>query len=213
MRICAAVCYWREPSGFIDRCVRSLAGIADYLLAVDGAWENFPDAFPVGTRAEHNWIYDAARAVGLPVMVDTPGEVWKSQVAKRNAMMRTAAILGDWILVIDGDEYISDADPAALRAGLAHTDAIVGEITLKQPEGIAGGLTRRLYRAGTTVEIVHTGYTYQGRHLLPGEPTVDLTDCLTITHDYRARGDVRNAQSDEYIRRRAETREETWVSA
>lgn len=208
MRIVAALCWYREPPEFLTRCVESLAGIADRVVALDGRWANFPTEDISSTAEETNAIHNGP----VDATVYNFHRVYGSQVEKRAILMELAAGYGDWILVIDGDEHISEADPAALRAGLAHTDAVVGEITLIQPEGIGGGLTRRLYRAGTTVEIVHTGYTYQGRHLLPGEPTVDLTDCLTITHDYRARGAQRNAQSDEYIRLRAETREETWVS-
>lgn len=214
MKIVAALAWYREPPEFLDRLVRSLAGLVDVLVALDGAWALFPDAEPHSTLAEGMALHEAALDAGVRLELRTPEIVFESQVAKRAALMALAAEHGDWVLVVDADEHVSRKLPLGLRYELGRTDRVVGEVLLRNMQAgklLGGGLSRRLYRAGTTVEIVHSGYTFEGRQLLPGEPTVDVRDLVTIEHDYANRGPERNAQAAEYLRRRTAEREEVWV--
>lgn len=215
MRIVAALCWYLEPPAFLDRCVRSLEGVVDRVVALDGAWRHFPDAGTHSTLEEGLALHDAARRARLLLTLETPDEVFESQTAKRAALMALASEHGDWLLVIDGDEHVKHAAaPLRIRRELAATDADVAEVGLTNiHEGkiLGGGLRRRFYRSGTTVEIVHSGYTYQGRQLLRGEPTLDLGSHIHIEHDYANRGADRNQQAREYVTARASTREEVWV--
>lgn len=214
MKICAALCFYLEPPSFLTRCVASLAGIADHLVALDGPWRLFPDAGMTSTDAEYAAIQEMAAAGGLGLTIEAPDEPYENQVAKRAALMALAAEHGDWVIVVDGDEYVSRGLPLGLRFALERTDCVAGEVLLRNwqgPQRLGGGLARRVYRAGTTVETVHSGYTYEGRHLLPGEPTVDLRDIVTVEHDFRNRGEERNQQAAVYLERRAAEREEVWV--
>lgn len=212
MKIVAALAWFDEPEGFLDRCVSSLVGLVDALVALDGPWEGFPHT-ATWSPGQANAIMRAAE--GIPsVEVVQRDEAWPSQVAKRDALMTTADFYGDWILVVDADEFVTHADPRAVRSELARTDAVcanVGLTNLHRGRQLGGGLCRRVYRAGTTVEVVHSGYTFEGRHLLPGEPTLDLAEHLHLEHDYANRGEARNAQAREYIAARARERVEVWV--
>lgn len=218
MKITAALCWFDEPLDFLDRCVRSLAGLADDLVALDGAWKWFPGG------AQSNWreaemIRLAAADIDLPCAVITPQTIYESQVAKRNHLMELAGGLGDWILVIDGDEYVAHADPDTVRAQLADTEHVVaaveitnlhrgGEIPGYHPDG---GLRRRVYRSGTSVQRVHTGYFHDGRPLYRSEPVVDLSAHLRLEHDNCNRGDRRNQRSIEYRVAREREGVEVWV--
>jgi hypothetical protein len=219
VKIVAALAWYREPPEFLDRLVRSLAGLVDVLVALDGAWALFPDAEPHSTLAEGMALHEAALDAGVRLELRTPEIVFESQVAKRAALMALAAEHGDWILVIDGDEWISRGLPLGLRWALERTDAVVGDIQLRtmhwgetmpyaHPDG---GLRRRLYRAGTTVDIVHSGYFYEGAPLYAAEPAVDLADLVTITHDNCNRGSARNEQARTYRHLRQTTAVEVWA--
>lgn len=219
MRITAALAWHDEPIEFLDRCVRSLHGLVDEIVALDGAWRWF-NGGTTSSPAEIAAIRDAAEWAGFPSRIILPDDVFGSQVDKRARLMAEAARSSDWVFIIDADEFVAYHDAEMVRAQLATTDLLVASVEIENlhrgdelpadyhPEG---GLRRRLYRAGTTVVVVHSGYSYHGKHLLPGEPTVDLGDYVKIAHDICNRGPERNEKWRQY--REARTREcvEVWV--
>lgn len=223
MKIVAALCWYAEPVEFLDRCIRSLDGVADEVVAVDGPWKLFPSTTVWSTPAESDAIHLAAEAIGVSARFPRPPRFsgWDSQVEKRDWMMRYAGKRGDWILVIDGDEYVAHTDPDKVREALASAkpNCVIGEVEIKnlhrggQIPGYhpQGGMTRRLYRTGTTVDIVHTGYFHNGQPLYRGESTVDLRDHLKLKHDICNRGWLRNDQSIAYREAREREGVEVWV--
>lgn len=219
VRVCAALAWYDETPEFLDRCVRSLAGVADEVLALDGAWRLFPCGRPMSPPDQEEAVWAAARSIGLPVRVKVPSEVYASQVAKRAHLMELAADHCDWVLVIDADEYVADADGDAVHAALEVATENVGIVTHRNlhrgwtannPDPPRAGMNRRLYRAGTTVVVVHSGYVREGEHLHVSDP-VDLREALTIEHDNWNRGDDRNERSREYRRARERERVEVWA--
>lgn len=219
VRICAALAWFDEPVDFLERCVRSLEGVVDELLALDGAWKHQPGAAPRSTPDEEETIWRAARLAKIPTRVVVPDEVFESQVAKRQELMRLAAEFADWVLVIDGDEYVSEADPRALHTALSETALLCGYVkfrNLNRGETMPGttpfsGLNRRLYCAGTTVTTVHSGYVYEGRNLLVSEEALDLRECLTMEHDNVNRGPHRNQRARLYRHARSVHAVENWM--
>lgn len=221
VRIAAALAWYDESIDFLDRCVWSLRGLVDELVALDGAWNLFPGASPRSPYGQRWAIQSAALDADLRFRVIEPTGVFESQVAKRTELMRLAGQYADWILVIDSDEYVTHADAATIREQLeaAPADTVVGsvEITnLHNGETIPGyhpqgGLKRRLYRAGTSVEKVHTGYTFDGRWLYDSDPCVDLTEHLQLEHDFCNRGHDRNERSRGYRVNRERERVEVWA--
>lgn len=220
MIITAALCWYEEREETLDRCVRSLAGLVDRVVAVDGAWKLFPGGQPGGSGHEQQRaIREAADSAGIGCEIWSPLFVYESQVAKRAHMMQLAGDGSDWVFVVDADEYVAFSAGEAARAVLAETDCVTATVTVRNlhrgetmpgyhPQG---GLLRRFYRAGTTVTVVHSGYAYEGRQLLRGEPELDLRDFVVIEHDNHNRGADRNAADRGYREARQREGVEVWV--
>jgi hypothetical protein len=217
VKICAALAWFDEPVEFLTRCISSLEGIADEIIALDGAWEHFEGGHMSPFEQEET-IWRAARKASITPRVFIPHKVWESQVHKRQRLMEMASEHADWILVIDGDEYVTYSEPATIRRDLAATDELCAYVAwknLNRGETMlgttpAGGLNRRLFRAGTTVRIVHSGYFYEGENVLLGD-SLDLRHCLAMEHDNVNRGSERNERARQYRRDRERYGAENWV--
>lgn len=228
MRLVAALCWFNEPERFLDRCVRSLAGVVDVLFTLDGRWQHFPDERDLSPTSQQAAIELAAMDVGLRLVSHGGGQpfVWDSQVAKRSHMMVEASKLGDWILVIDSDCYLDPdrCDRAALDSILEATDRDVALIDCRPaergdarsyPEGL-----RFLYRsaAGVTLGHAHNHYVTSDGRALHGdhayvrvEPAEERSkDHLLMLHERNARGAERQRASREYHRLRARLGVERW---
>lgn len=224
MRVVACLSWFLEPAGFLDRMAGSLEGFADVLVAMDGPWASFPHGSHRSTDREYAELEAGCARAGVRLEVVSVDAAFSTQQAKRTALMTHAAGFGDWLFVIDGDEWIARLDgPAARRKLATELDSDEGldvgtvtcvNVTSKAP---VDGRIRRVYRAalGVTVERVHNGYrTADGRWLhgdhayVRLEPTFHLP--VTLHHDRGNRGDERNAAREEYRRRRRDTREEAW---
>jgi hypothetical protein len=221
--ITGLLAWFDETPETLDRCVRSLACVCDRLIALDGRWELFPGEAFVSPEDQRDAILEAARGAGVAGMLVAPGSVFASQVAKR-AMLMSLAGDTDWLLVIDADEHITDADPDELRLRLAATTRDVCRVNLRtvgrdvrqKPAAV-----RRVYRAATrvTVETAHNGYrTADGRWLhgdpayaKPLEPAELLADVLTIEHDVDARPKARRLAANAYRSERRRQRVEAWA--
>ncbi len=220
MTIAACLVWYDEPAATLDRCVRSLAGLCDALVAVDGRWRGFP--------ARHEFVnLDDGAAVIERAARDSDLRLpeWPSQAAKRSYTMQQAATLGDWVLVIDADEHVASFDRQALTEQLSGTTADVAEVTIRN---VGAGLfqtkprpRRRVYRAaaGITVEQAHNGYrTADGRWLngdaahVSLEPSLDLAQAVELVHDRDARSADRAARAAFYYQTRTKLGEETWAA-
>lgn len=218
MRIVAALPWYDEPVAFLDRCVRSLAGVVDELVAVDGRWEHFADDEPVLSHwTQARAIASAADAIGLDHRVWMGPTVWKSQVAKRAALMELASEAGDWILVIDADEYIARSQPGFIRPALRETELDVARVMLTDVRrSMPLRMARRIFRRGTTVERAHNGYNLAGKWLhgdlarVRLEEALDLSKWLELHDDGGSRDALRIEKKQDYRTARARHRLETW---
>lgn len=217
MNIVAALAWYWESPEFLTRCVESLAGIADHLVALDGPWAGFPFESTSSNLAEYEAIIAAAARADIPVSITTPGlaKTWPSQVAKRDALMKIAGELGDWVFVIDGDEWVHDAHADETRMMLDETRLHVASIAFRNVTGgnLAQSRIRRMYRPPVTVERNHHGYNREGTWLhgpphVGLAPTVDLP--LELLHEQAHRGQARDAASVEYRNWRRRTQAERW---
>ncbi len=195
MNLVAAVAHYAEPDGFLERLRVSLAGVVDEVVELDGRWELMP-----GDRAV----------------------AWDSQVEKRDWLMQFAGRRGDWVLVIDGDEYLEPVEADAMRLALASTDLDVAHVTLRtlnrpwpwRELPPMQTVARRIYRAGTRVAgPAHNDYELSGRPLNGAmleqlTPALDLSALLTINHDNRARPQARDQAAQKYRRARRQLRVE-----
>lgn len=221
MKIAVALSWYDEPEASLTRCVESLADVADVLVAYDGAWAEFPDARGFSTAAQTDAVYKAAAAIGVEVQHWAEAEPWPSQVAKRAALYEHAADVSDWVLVIDADEWISEA-AGSLRAELALGKALVAEVGLRHHDGARRkpGPARRLFSAaeGLTVERAHNGVRTKTGKWLTGdhayvtlEPPLQLSHVVTIEHSNGAdRSRERQVADNVYRNARRAKKLEQW---
>lgn len=230
VRIAAALAWYDESPAFLERMVLSLAGTVDEVVALDGRWRGYDDGGrSQSTPEEHDAIANACIAAGLDARIVACNKPWDSQVAKRARLMELAAETADWILVIDGDEWLQEADSRAVRSALQLTGRDVAEIMLQRvnepwPTRDLEHVpipVRRVYRAldedGTpiTVETAHNGYRL-GSKWLHGDrahvrlvEAVDLSAAVLMHHD-GDRGEERRARQKAYYVGRQNERVESW---
>jgi hypothetical protein len=221
--ITGLLAWFDETQETLDRCVRSLAGVCDRLIALDGRWELFPGEAFISAEDQREAILEAARVAGIAGMLVAPGAPFESQVAKR-AMLMSLAGDADWLLVIDADEFIARSEPEQLREALDDTTADVCRVLLRNIGKGTGGIpwpVRRLYRASTGVTVVtaHNGYQTRDGRWLHGQAAPDrplefapsLEQLLEIHHDVDARSSERVAADDVYRKTRNRERVEAWA--
>jgi len=225
MKITACLAWYDEQPELLEQCVRSLAEIADELVAFDGAWRLQPNALGWSPSEQHEAIHAAAADSGIETSIVTMAGPWPSQVEKRTQLLASATATGaDWLFVIDADEHIRECDPDALAGLLTATDRDVASVACQRyANGFRSGpprLIRRFYRAaaGVTVERAHNGYrTADGRWLhgdpcaVRLEPTLDLGGVISLVHDTTARPDYRRHAAREYRQRRTREQVEAWA--
>ena len=208
--IVACLSWYDEPLEGLTRCVSSLAGVADVLLAVDGCFAHYPAEHPASPPEQHEAIRAAASAGGVEVELASVDRPWDGphggEVAKRAWMMERAAELaaGGWCLVIDGDELVEHAHPelADTLAAIREDVAFTGYHVVKPHD--SRNRQRRLYRAlpGLTVRNLHWRYMVGDRVLWGGsEPTADLSWWVTLLHTQERTDDRQAARSRYYVTR------------
>jgi tetratricopeptide (TPR) repeat protein len=159
----------RNEALVLERCLSSLSGVVDEIVVVDtGSTDATPEiAAGFGaTICRHAWQDDfsAARNVGLD------------------------AATGDWILVIDADEYLAADSRPLVRAAVNHTDAegiLITQRNLLAPDDLiqsAESLSVRLFRrrnevryAGIVHEEVSAAITGRGGRI--------VSSPIVIVHD------------------------------
>lgn len=217
--IVACLAYYAEKPSDLERCVGSLAGVADVLVASEGRWEPFPPV-DADQSVQQAAIEVAAHQAGLDCY-HCRGS-WPDQVAKRSDLMRLAGRYGDWLLVIDADEWVVTSDASALRDALAATQLDVARVNLRRYPLDSSSLpraVRRIYRAstGVHVRVAHNGYVTDDGRFLHGdpayvklEPEEDYSMHLLLGHDIKARTGERKAARKEFLRARRTGRLESW---
>lgn len=168
MKVYALLSHFDESVDHLTRCVTSLKGFADVIVALDGAYATFPDARAQSDSGQDEALHKAARDAGLAYSIKVSHGLWASEVEKRAALFelgrKAGATPDDWLLIIDGDmglaEFTADA-----RDRLAATELDVADVNWHdvQVNGVKCSTQcfRSLFRAlpGLTVERTHYLYT------------------------------------------------------
>lgn len=208
--IVAVLCWYDEPAGCLYENVHSLRGVADHLVAVDGAFALYPDGRPRSPQAQAVAIAGACETAGLGLTLHRPTELWQgNEVHKRSFSYRLARQLAqperDWIIPIDGDERVVRA-PSDLQARLAAVEEDVAEVEFVERKDLEYRYpVRRFYRCLRQFSVkgahyVHTGLRGQERvwlwghdHHHPLAAAASLADAVTIEHRLDQRGAQRAA--------------------
>lgn len=224
VKVFALLCFYDEEPEHLHRCVSSLAGLADHVVAVDGAYAHYPDAKAASHPSQRFAIVKAAREAGIKRSIHVPPYPWQGgEVEKRAAMFQFARDAGatpaDWLLILDGDMHV--AKSAGGREALAAVTEDVAEVTIHnvRPDDYVYHTYprfRSLFRAlpGLTVKWTHflyvapkeVGWRYlwhtPSGHIAEHEPAANLTEDLTLHHRRLDRTAERDASARTYYQQR-----------
>lgn len=226
MMIAACLVWYEEETASLERCVSSLSGVADVVVAVDGKWQMFPGVHTYSDPGQAAAIRQTALGAGIACrIVKAPARALVSQVAKRDYAMRLASEHGDFVLVIDGDEFVEWCDIEAFRAVLSAAPEDVCTVGIRNTGQLVfqklRHARRRGYRsaAGVTVTQAHNGYrAADGRWLngdsthVPLEPAADTAGLVEVAHDRDARPRERQDRAGFYYRVRGVLGAEGWAT-
>ncbi len=128
MKIVAAVNYFDEPLEHTDRLLESLQGFVDGVVLVDGAYRLFPHDIPYTDEKRLNTIHETSVLLDLNMTIVSIETAWTNQTTKRSYMMNAAADAGDYVLVIDADEWVdreaTDIERLLYKINMHRPDAI-----------------------------------------------------------------------------------------
>lgn len=201
--LAGALAWFDEPLDALEKTIRSLAGVIDVLVPLDGRWVGFADDQPASSPVDQReLVLDLAAELDLRfATIHAPPRhtPFGSQVEKRAMLYSLASIAADWVLVIDADEHVEHAahDLRATLAETAELGALIGCRTKDGPQAPAGTVAiPRLFctlDGGVTVEHAHNGVRTGGGTWLAGDPAFvalgdrrDLSSSLRIFHEQGA---------------------------
>lgn len=216
MKILGLLAFYDEQPEHLVEAIASLAdaGISQ-IIAVDGAYQLYPDAQPASPPDQHEAIIDTAQTKGIGCTLHIPAQPWAgNEIEKRTVMFAIAHALAmpyeDWLWVHDSDEVVIHHNnlPGALEA----TDKDVCAVLHGEP-GVRPRSERRLFRAHPQgIQVKRAHYLYfdgDGRVLWgPGQIDRDLLD-VQILHRPRLRTQQRRDNRDVYYEHRLLTRAES----
>lgn len=209
MRVIALLAWYNEDCRILWRCIRSLEGVADHVVAVDGAYRLYPRGKPRSPQNQYDEIHYAAKEAGIGATIVTPEKVWKhNEVEKRSFMFeegdKIAKADEDWFLIMDADDYVLSVGD--FRKILERTSWDVAAVKLLDKKG-SGVAFRKLFRAipGIYVEGAHYVFKSGNRYLWGNTGHHKLEPCedaqmLQIVHDPDARPEPRKDAKTEYYR-------------
>ena len=160
MRVVSVTPWYDEDPTNLHTTARSLAGLVDCAVWVDGAYEHFPNAQLRSPRDQYEAIYDGCAAAGIEAMIySTNGVGWwgavhdGGEVAKRNFTLFLAGLMRpDWVVIVDADwEHCGNA--SRVRKMMRRTDA-------RALDGwvVGWGETRAAYRWDPGMRYVRSHY-------------------------------------------------------
>jgi hypothetical protein len=219
VKVWACLSWYDENPRWLAQTVASLAGFADHVIAVDGAYALYPGGRRSSGGEQAETIQAVAAQSGLGCTIHVPQTTWQgNEVEKRNAYLRIAGALGtvdeDWLFVIDADEVLTDVSPMA-RADVQASEALSGEVDRWTTDEMRCdyGRVPRLYRLLEHMEYGPTHFTLGGdlatgeRVFLYGRGSAfdeefvtpdDFTSQLRMEHKHHLRAMTRNLRMREY---------------
>ncbi len=105
--ILGCMIFYNDGAEMIARALKSLKAVTDRVIAIDGAYVEFPHK---DFRSDKDTL-DAAKAIADDVI--EAREPWKDETAKRNAYLRLKNER-DYYLMLDADEVIEGEKPRPL---------------------------------------------------------------------------------------------------
>jgi hypothetical protein len=178
MNVCAAVIWYDEhPDDLWEMC-GSLKGLADTMVALDGAFQNFPGAASRSDPEQAQALVQGCGDNGIELLLSQPVEVGRwlgsyrgEEVAKRNACFRLCgAFLPDWVVVIDADMRVTASDGA--RDLMEWSDKPVASTN------VDGATHRHVFRWSPTLRYFRTHFIAVDRNVMLSGPAKMRPDIL-----------------------------------
>lgn len=137
MRIHGVVCWFQESPSWLAAMAASAARLVDHLVVVDGRYALFGHELPVSPTLEAETLIETCEGAGVAMTMYRPSEpYWGNEVEKRNLSVRLAMVsatqMEDWVVVLDGDQYIRHVNKVAVRNQLKLTDKHVAELVVEE---------------------------------------------------------------------------------
>lgn len=159
--------WYEESEAELTRVVKDVARLgATKIVAVDGAYENFPGGKARSNHRQGQILRIATGLRDIDLVLYEPSSTWKGdEVAKRQAMLDLALAVtpeDGWLLIFDADWRVLEA-PEWIEDYLSWTkaDAIEVEFT-SEPTGTTGfHLARIFLRAHPSLKMGFNHYTYE----------------------------------------------------
>jgi hypothetical protein len=211
-RITALLSFYDENPDWLERMALSLRMLpVDRLIAVDGAYELYPDPKRESHPSHREALHKACVEANITLSTFVPHKPWAGEVQKRNHMFEMAEQTGaDWYFVIDSDEFVARTI-WDVHERLEHSPFDVGAVTLKEPGHPRGTIIYpthpKFFRAIPGLRAVQDHFTYtapdgrklwgdQSKHYL--EPRLDLTGVVVEHHNQLRHEDRRKAAKAYY---------------
>lgn len=135
IRIIGCLIFFDESPTWLSASIASFTklGMTD-LVAVDGAYELYPDGQRKSGSEQHAAIYEISAALGIGTLLYVPPRLWVDEVEKRNCSLALAEQLvedpeRDFYVRFDADEFVTDVDINVTKV-LRKTPHDVASITL-----------------------------------------------------------------------------------
>jgi hypothetical protein len=230
VRVFGCLIWFDEDPRWLASTVASFAKLCDHVVAVDGAFFAYPEGRPASGGEQGESIQAAARAAGLALTLHVPQTVWMgNEPQKRSCYARLVNALAtpyvDWMLVLDGDEELSEVSPLA-RRDLEQTELNAAQIGFWTTDELRSwyGPTRRLYRVLPEMSYGDSHYSLSGisdesrrvwldgRGVQYGEPleeALDMTTQIRVEHKHHLRRKERTDKADVFMNLRPSL--EPWV--
>jgi hypothetical protein len=143
-RVTAILSFYDETLDMLAASVSSLVGVADHLVAVDGAYMLYPDAKPSSDPQQMRLIAEICSGARIGLTTHTPIQVWgQNEVQKRSHALMLAEAVTDpngWYLIHDADCVVTSVHPDfhAKLEELAQDDWGAVEVGVKEIRPIPG---------------------------------------------------------------------------
>lgn len=153
--------YDEEPQLLIDS-VHSLAGLADHVVALDGAYALYEGGRPSSPKVQHDALRQGCDEAGIALDLHVPDRVWEgNEVGKRDALFRLgeqATRPGDWYAIHDADFFVTSSLGA--REQLAASGLLAGDVCVAESNGKLVP-HRYFFRALRGIRVRNTHYQYR----------------------------------------------------
>lgn len=184
-----------EEKDFIRESAESLLRVADKVIAVDGAYRDFPHKIPYSTDGTLDILAALRREQLKQLEVVEVREAWEDEIVKRNRYL--IGNEGDYYLMIDADEVIY-----GFADDRKYSEQPDWQLRSTRLDGVHSHYIHRLFRH-------RKGLSYFGCHnclrvgdeLIRNPDRLPRYEGLTIRHYTDNRSQKRADEKGEYYRR------------